>query len=154
MYQEDGPSLSLGQQLCWREKSEVLCPLHTLHRPHELSQVKTYIKLPFDIWVKVNPFQFVSGHQPLYKLHSRGLEDLSRLLSPRHSGLHTLPPVRGQISPKHYNNNQTGVDRDKPRNLEFRLWVMDFGLLLWTEDDSGLPTGPLTITKTLKTFLW
>ena len=22
-----------------------------------------------------------------------------------------------------------------------------FGLLLWTEDDSGLPTGPLTITK-------
>ena len=26
---------------------------------------------------------------------------------------------------------------------------MDFGLLLWTEDDSGLPTGPLTITKTL-----
>ena len=24
--------------------------------------------------------------------------------------------------------------------------------LLWTEDDSGLPTGPLTITKTLKHF--
>ena len=29
---------------------------------------------------------------------------------------------------------------------------MDFGLLLWTEDDFGLPTGPLTITKTLKHF--
>ena len=45
-------------------------------------------------------------------------------------------------------DNQTPVDKDKPRNLEFRLWFMDFGLLLWTEDDSGLPTGPLTITKT------
>ena len=32
------------------------------------------------------------------------------------------------------------------------LVFMEFGLLLWTEDDSGLPTGPLTITKTLKTF--
>ena len=28
-----------------------------------------------------------------------------------------------------------------------------FGLLLWTEDDSGLPTGPLTVTQTLQTFL-
>ena len=37
-------------------------------------------------------------------------------------------------------NNQTRVDRNKPRNLEFSLWFMDFGLLLWTEDDSGLPT--------------
>ena len=27
---------------------------------------------------------------------------------------------------------------------------MDYGLLLWTEDDSGLPTGPLTITKIIK----
>ena len=33
--------------------------------------------------------------------------------------------------------DQTRVDRDKPRNLEFGLWFMDFGLLLWTEDDSG-----------------
>ena len=46
-------------------------------------------------------------------------------------------------------NNQLRVDRDKPRNLEFSLWFMDFGLRLWTEDDSGLPTGPFTITKTL-----
>ena len=30
---------------------------------------------------------------------------------------------------------------------------MVFGLLLWTEDDSGLPTGALIITMTLKTFL-
>ena len=29
---------------------------------------------------------------------------------------------------------------------------MDFGLLLWAEDNSGLPTGPLIITKTLKHF--
>ena len=38
---------------------------------------------------------------------------------------------------------------------EFGIWtlVMDFGLLLWTEDNLGLPTGQLTITKTLKTFL-
>ena len=43
-----------------------------------------------------------------------------------------------------YKSNQTGVDRDKPRNLEFGLWTLDS-----TEDDSGLPTGPLTITKTL-----
>ena len=26
---------------------------------------------------------------------------------------------------------------------EFGLWFMDFQLLLWTEDDSGLPTAPL-----------
>ena len=37
--------------------------------------------------------------------------------------------------------------------LEIGLWFMDFGLLLWTKDDSGLPTRPLNITKTLKTFL-
>ena len=48
----------------------------------------------------------------------------------------------------------TRVDRDKPRNFEFGLWFMDYGHLLWTKDDSGLPTGPLTITKTFKTFLW
>ena len=30
--------------------------------------------------------------------------------------------------------NQTGVDRDKPRNLEFGLWFMEFDFLLWTED--------------------
>ena len=35
-------------------------------------------------------------------------------------------------------------DRDKPMNLVF-------GLLLWTVDDSGLPTGPITIPKTLQT---
>ena len=27
------------------------------------------------------------------------------------------------------------------------IWILVYGL--WTEDDSGLPTGPLTITKTL-----
>ena len=37
---------------------------------------------------------------------------------------------------------------------EFGLWFMVFlGLLLLTQVDSGLPTGPLTITQTLKTFL-
>ena len=30
---------------------------------------------------------------------------------------------------------------------------MVLGLLLWTQDDSGLPTGQLTITQTFKTFL-
>ena len=49
--------------------------------------------------------------------------------------------------------DQTRVDRDTPRNLEFGPWFMDFGLLLWTENDSGLPTRPITITKTLKTIL-
>ena len=29
---------------------------------------------------------------------------------------------------------------------------MDFGLVLWTKDDSGLPTRPLSISKTLKHF--
>ena len=43
--------------------------------------------------------------------------------------------------------------KEKLRNKEFVFWFMDFGLLLWTEDDSELPTGPPTITKTLKTFL-
>ena len=40
-------------------------------------------------------------------------------------------------------------------NLDFGLWSWDFfnELLLQTRDDSG-PTGPLTITKTLKTILW
>ena len=38
--------------------------------------------------------------------------------------------------------NLSRVDSDNPRNLEF-------GLLLWTENDSGLPTGPLTFSKTL-----
>ena len=34
--------------------------------------------------------------------------------------------------------SQTRVDREKPRNFEFRLWfIMDFELLLWTEDNSG-----------------
>ena len=32
--------------------------------------------------------------------------------------------------------------------MEFGLWFMDFELLLWTEVDSGIPTGPLTILKT------
>ena len=36
---------------------------------------------------------------------------------------------------------------------EFGLWFIDFGLILWTKDDSGLPTRPLTITKTLNKFL-
>ena len=45
--------------------------------------------------------------------------------------------------------NQTRVDRDKPRNLELELWTSS----IWTEDDSGLPTGPITITKTLQTYL-
>ena len=34
--------------------------------------------------------------------------------------------------------------------------TVDFGyelMNLWTEDDSGLPPGPLTTTKTLKTFI-
>ena len=43
------------------------------------------------------------------------------------------------------NLNQMRVDRDKPRNLEFGLWCIEFGLLLWTQDDSGSPTGALTI---------
>ena len=30
---------------------------------------------------------------------------------------------------------------------------MDSGLLLWTEADSELPTEPLIITETFKTFL-
>ena len=38
-------------------------------------------------------------------------------------------------------------------NLEFGLWTLDFFYGLRTEDDSGLPTRPLTITKILKTFL-
>ena len=29
---------------------------------------------------------------------------------------------------------------------------LEFGLLLWPGDDSGLPTGPLTITQTLQPF--
>ena len=45
------------------------------------------------------------------------------------------------------------VNRDKPRNLKFGFWFMVLGLLLWTWDESGLPTGPLTITQTLKTYL-
>ena len=45
------------------------------------------------------------------------------------------------------------VDRDKPRNLEFGQCLIDFGLLLWTRDDSGLSTRPHTITKTLTRFL-
>ena len=49
-------------------------------------------------------------------------------------------------------NYQTLVDRDNPRNLDFGHWFMDFEILLWIEDDSGLPTRPLTITKTLKTL--
>ena len=38
---------------------------------------------------------------------------------------------------------------------EVGIWSLVYGLLLWTEDDSGLPTGPLTITQTqtqTKTF--
>ena len=31
---------------------------------------------------------------------------------------------------------------------------LDFGLLLWTGENSGLPTGPLTITQNLKIFLF
>ena len=38
------------------------------------------------------------------------------------------------------------IVRDKPRNV-------DFGLLLWTWNDSGLPSVPLTLSQTLKTFL-
>ena len=46
---------------------------------------------------------------------------------------------------------QNRVDRDKPRNLKM---ILDLGPVLWTEDDSGLPTVPLTITTlTIKTFL-
>ena len=48
--------------------------------------------------------------------------------------------------------NQTRVDRDKPRTLEFGHRFMYFVLLLWTKEDSGLPTIPLTITKTSKHF--
>ena len=60
--------------------------------------------------------------------------------------------VQGQGKGQQY--NQTRVDREKPRNFEFRLWfIMDFEILLWTEDNSGLPTGTFTITKTLKTFV-
>ena len=47
-------------------------------------------------------------------------------------------------------HNQTWVDRDKPRNLEFGLCFIDFGLLLWTRNESGLPIGPHTITKSRK----
>ena len=46
------------------------------------------------------------------------------------------------------NKKNTRSERDKLRNLEFGLWFMDFGLLLWTVDDLGLPIRPLTITKT------
>ena len=33
------------------------------------------------------------------------------------------------------------------------IWTLVYGFLLWTEDDSGLPIEPITITKTPKTFL-
>ena len=42
---------------------------------------------------------------------------------------------------KAFKKLQTRLEsRDKPRNLEFGLMFMHFGLLLWTLDDSGLPT--------------
>ena len=37
-------------------------------------------------------------------------------------------------------------------SLIIGLWFMNFGLLLWTKDDSGLPSKPLTITKTLHLY--
>ena len=40
--------------------------------------------------------------------------------------------VLGRQGLPSYKVNQTRVDRNKPRNLKFRLWFINFGLLLWT----------------------
>ena len=46
--------------------------------------------------------------------------------------------------------NQTRVDRDKPRTLEFGLLFKDFGLLLWTENGVG-GNGMVVAHETLET---
>ena len=43
--------------------------------------------------------------------------------------------------------NQTCIRQGQAQKL--RLRFMDFGLILWTEDDLGLQTGPVTTTQTL-----
>ena len=45
------------------------------------------------------------------------------------------------------NYKRAWVDRDKPRNLEFNL-------LLWMDNGSWLPTGPLTITKNISLIMF
>ena len=57
------------------------------------------------------------------------------------------------VSKSALNGYQTRVDSDKPINQEFGLWFMDFGLLLWTQDDSGLSVEPLYYHKDSETFL-
>ncbi len=42
VYKEDGPPLSLGEQLCGRAEPEVLRTLHILHWAHLLSQATPY----------------------------------------------------------------------------------------------------------------
>jgi hypothetical protein len=42
VYKEDGPPLSLGEQLCGRAEPEVLRTLHILHWAHLLSQATTF----------------------------------------------------------------------------------------------------------------
>ena len=49
--------------------------------------------------------------------------------------------------------NRLVLNRDQSRNLTLvGLWIIVLGLLVRSWNDSGLPTGPLTITQTLKTF--
>ena len=45
-------------------------------------------------------------------------------------------------------NKQTRLsfDRDKPRNLEFELWFIDFGPLLWT-GDGGVVAHKILVTS-------
>ena len=50
-------------------------------------------------------------------------------------------------------NQPDSSQQGQAQGLGLGLSYMDFGLLLWTEDASELPTGPPTITKTLKIFL-
>merc|ERR1712059_224618 len=74
MYQEDGSSLSLGEQLCGRTKSKVFCPFHSLYWADILSQS-------------------LSWDKPLHYLHPWRLENLYSLLSTSHSRFHPVPVV-------------------------------------------------------------
>ena len=51
------------------------------------------------------------------------------------------------ITRKKENGSKLAFDRDKLMNLDFGLWFIDIGV------DAGLPTGPVIITMTLRTFL-
>ena len=46
-----------------------------------------------------------------------------------------------------FKENQTRSRQGQAQ--EFVIWIMVLGLLLWTQNDSGLLAGPLTITHTL-----